>query len=418
MLLDSLPVPETLSLFLSQRIKALHASYTRVSPSLPLHDHSAASQLNESLTVPLSRRERSASTAKPLDKRKRKEVLKQTKTALQQTLEQIGGTTRCVREIYAATEHGQKSKIEKLLHDIQRDVPSQPLEPPPTSSLAPMPRSRLSMIYPPPSLGIPLPANPPLSLTTHQILHVLPSSQLLTQFLPASITSYVPYIDINPSATRLDGTKLEQTTHAWFSKCIRAAEAKLTGWLIDVEKIRDVWEIRDTVGTCVPWESQEERIVVAAFDVIFLNRVRELWSVQLHAIGTAAITGISGAIQTLRANLESASTGGLCVGFRSRRSHSYVSLIDRNPASYLSSSPVQPTHPSLAVPTSLVLPTSRPGVPTPFDKFKSALRQHVDLRTPMINAVLTDLEGLAASLKADLERVRDDENNSYVPSSS
>ncbi|KIM47756.1 hypothetical protein M413DRAFT_439424 [Hebeloma cylindrosporum] len=203
--LDSRPLNETLTAFLSQRSKALQSnlawnpdasSIKNAPPSNIPNGHRPESDAPQSLPV--------------------REVTQVMKKALAT----IAQTIRSARKIFQDSPSG-RSLIFRVLESIQEEEDA---------------RS--------PTQVKPLPDE--LRLSTRSLLVHLTSSANF-QLLPPSLRFYKPYIDLNSTSTSLPHLDFSQRLEEWFRDSSNHWQRSAGRWFSGLQNIKDVWTLRTSI---------------------------------------------------------------------------------------------------------------------------------------------------------------------------
>jgi hypothetical protein len=227
-------------------------------------------------------------------RRRRKETIATVRDMLSQVLNLIVGTVETVRAIYGYEGTKTSPLVEQLLETVQ----SAPLKQPARMRH----RSRLSIISSFHATPSPIPPSSQ-SLSTMSILESLPSSQLLIQFLPPSITSYSPYIDTTSSASQLSRSQATSTCASWFNGSLSLLEGKLQAWFENLKTVREVWEARSVIDAYRDRMSAVEvAAVVNLVDEACKGRARSIWQAFLRAIEQLADESLASVIKGIRSN--------------------------------------------------------------------------------------------------------------------
>lgn len=302
LLLDSLPLSETLSLLLAQRSKTLKTAYSKLAPtttttssaasplpaSRPPSPFSADRKQNREMAAALlsprslSPSPQLASGGEKLDsaelRRKRREAIGLVRESVSQILNIVVGTVETVRDVFGGEHRGGETLplMESMLAAIQLGG----------AAAAPQVQSSASTQF-------------TTVVTTQSILYALPSSQLLIQFLPQSITSFTPYIDTTSPSSLLPSS-LPQTS-AWFNGCLSSLEGKLRSWLEDLGTVRDVCAARSVVGAYKDRFSAEEMgKLQSVVDEVCKERIRVIWTRELRRVERGVEEVVDGCVKELR----------------------------------------------------------------------------------------------------------------------
>nr|GAT59019.1 predicted protein [Mycena chlorophos] len=256
-LLESRPLPSTLSVFLNQRAKTFASLLLRGSEgtsALPPR------QPNGHITI---------------DKRvPRKGSVREVKEAVQTTLEAMIKTLICAREVFEKTESKQ-SMIRTVLELVESNVPT-------SDAFQSLPRD--------------------LQISSQSILATLPSS---THFLllPSTVRTYRPNVDLSSPSTSVDPKEFNHLLHDWFQSTKRSLEIAVSTWFSDLQTITEVWSLRATIRQWIAVSAlrQDEKDALAdLFDEAAQNRVLSIWNLELADAGDAFQTQLASATTLLR----------------------------------------------------------------------------------------------------------------------
>ncbi|KAG8978165.1 hypothetical protein FRC05_011281 [Tulasnella sp. 425] len=391
LLLDSLPLSDTLSLFLSQRTKTLQAVYSShrplgagdrspaISKSRRKNQELAASLLRSPnlQSTPLSQvaspaemaanpsfRLASATPDPELEKalagrRRRDKALKQVRNSLRRSVDILAATLGAIREIY-----GGGSREKPLIDELLDSAAS-------SSSL-----------------------DSSTAVNTPSLLKSLPSSTLLIRYLPPSIQSYAPYIDTTSPSSQLSPSSVATASSDWHRTSLRSLEDKVAEWLQDLDAISEVWSLwtglLPTDSSSDPWretltEAEREELL-QAIQQACIKRVKELWKDKLAAIEGAIVSHVKRCIETLQKEDEG----------KSEREY------DINPPSFYFSPDFLDTLSGVTKGAAPVLSSVETSSATLVQNCKKALHQRVLNRTPLLNSVLEAVESMAKELWDDL----------------
>ena len=327
-LLDSLSLEDTLSLFLSQRTKTLQSLYSKLQ-ALPAFSTNQPLGRSPSINSPgifKSRRRNRAAAATMLrspggspklgsspllsgdvsigmddSKRKRESLLKEVRHSLRHVLELLASTVGSVRDIFGDEESEKTPLLGDLLGHMQTDH----------STLGP-PNSLLSPSSARPNTQPSFPSATAVDqLTTKQILSLLPSSTLLLRFLPTTIQTYTPYIDTTTPSSQLSLLNVKSVVGAWYQTSLSELEIKLSSWLDVLTTIREVWSVWIgllhvmTPSTSTPrWVGQlntvERQRVLNLVKNVCTGRVREIWKERLFEIEGSVVKELQRCIETIK----------------------------------------------------------------------------------------------------------------------
>ncbi|KAL4241838.1 Conserved oligomeric Golgi complex subunit 1 [Abortiporus biennis] len=330
-LLESRPLLETLNVLLSQRSKTLSAKLCTSQHKVP----------------------NGYATESTLPSRSRKPLVREVRQRLVTTLELIASTIGTAREVFMDDE-SRSSLMSGILQFIQAESP------PSTDTL---------------------PAE--LKLTTQSLLTSLPSSSHF-MLLPLNIRSFRPYIDIKSSIPR---EYLNDKLARWFRKASDDLQEALGKWFLDLQSVREVWEVRSEVqqwirianGLDEHEKSQMTNVLNAASE----KQICAIWDNAIKVTTKEFSEQLDTALSALKEKSES-------------------SLFDAQPVQFLfQPPPAFPTHTFHTTSTN-----------TSFQKYKNTLRHQLQGRTPLLNSLLENLEHRAREMHVDLQSIKSSDEDS------
>ncbi|CAL1695010.1 unnamed protein product [Somion occarium] len=332
-LIESRPLPETLTILLMQRTRALTPLLTRPRDNVP------------------------NGTAGPSrTPRVRKAIVRNTRSKAEAALDVVAHTLGAARQLFIGTSERPPLLMEALDY-IQTDPA------PPTSEL-PM----------------------ELKLTTQLLLTSLPSSSHF-MLLPPNIKSYRPYIDSNV-ASSLSKEPLNDKLQEWFIKATEDIKLSMGKWLSELHSVTEVWKLRTGLfrwmSTADGLETGETAVLMNLSDEACLHQAATIWRDVLESANTEFRAHLSSALTALK-NTES------------------NSLFDASPVQYLFQAPSLTPSSQIGFKSSLT--------DEAFERYRSALKQRISFRTPLLDDVLATVERSAETLRNDLKIVVDDEAN-------
>lgn len=397
LLLDSIPASEIVTLLLSQRSKALRTLLSKLTPTIKspsgLRSSSSLSpdRLQNRQTASTLLKPRAPSLARPhgvsastrLAQKTRKETVLGAKDTLKQALDLIVGTVETMRAIFGGNRepsNGTIPLVQRILESVQ-SISAEVTPPPRKRSRHAHSMSVISSFHATPA---PIPSNNPSQpLTSTIILDSLPSSQLLLQFLPASIVSYSPYIDIASAKAQLSSNVISTATAAWFDASLASLRSNIGAWFDCLDNIRSVWQVRSVLDHYKRrLNANELSSLVAVVDEACANRARSVWSASLQGIVHTAERAIEGATHSILQNDEVAANSA-----PARFSSSQIPL-----PSFTQSGPKEDT----------------------FVAYKAALQRRIVMRDPLLDQIIIALEGEAYRTKKDFCFILKDESARYV----
>ena len=255
-LLDNLSLPDTLSLFLAQRSKALR-------------DILHSPEGSQSAQHPRLRRDSKASI-RSLNKG-RDEI----GAVLAEAVKAVLDTVALARAVF-----DKRRGVESLIDEMQRLVQvGETVETPKVVGTINTRRtsherraSRLASI----SIAVPKIAfsatGPPIS--SGQVLQNLPSAQILLRHLPTSITGFTPFIA--PSTA----PELDDKLSSWQASAIGLLREAVPGWLAAVHSVADVWKLRADLNALLA-DGELENDVKETLEQAWNGRVEQVWDERL-----------------------------------------------------------------------------------------------------------------------------------------
>jgi hypothetical protein len=276
-LLDNLPLTEALNLFLSQRSKALRDILSHTTSDTP--------------ASPVAARNRRRTNSK-LDDIRSKEHISHTLTDAIHSLLDTAALARAVFD--KRRKSSDESLIEDMVHLVQKgEIAAAPTLNGMTRRTSHERRaSRLASITLPfQKINSSSDGGPPVS--AQQVIHTLPSSQILLQHLPSNITRFTPFI--TPSSI----SAFTDNLSAWQSSSIVIVREAVPYWLRDLNSIADIWNVRTTLQKLLDGQGFESDIQRALEDE-WAERATEVWKSKLDSIVQTAGERIEEAMETIR----------------------------------------------------------------------------------------------------------------------
>lgn len=391
LLLDSLPLSDTLSLFLSQRTKTLQAVYSSHRP-LGAGDRSPAisksRKKNQELAASLLRSPNQQSmtfsqAASPVDmsanpsfrltgmtpdpemekalagRRRRDKALKQVRNSLRRSVDILAATLGAIREIY-----GGGSREKPLIGELLENA------------------------------ALPSSLDSSTAVDTPSLLKSLPSSTLLIRYLPPSIQSYAPFIDTTSPSSQLSPSAIASASSEWHRTSLHSLEDKVSEWLQDLDAISEVWSLWTGLlpsdSSSDPWRetltAKEREELLKAIQQACVKRVKELWKDKLAAIEASIVSQVKRCIEILQKEDDG----------KTEREY------DINPPSFYFSPDFLDALSGMTKGAAPVLSSVETSSATLVQNCKNALHQRVLNRTPLLNSVLEAVESMAKELWDDL----------------
>lgn len=350
-LLDSLPIPDVLDLYLSQRLKALKDHLAHVPPT--------GNRKRSNSKVGAAAAARGAA-------QQRDSIAHVLSDAIKCLLDAVDHA----RDVFEPKRRlsGNESVIAEAIRLVQNGEDLPPTHP--SGIIRRVSTHRKTRMA---SISLPLPpanhtalggGGPPVS--TPRILQALPSSQILLRYLPSGVTGFTPFIA--PSSEPELSKKLE----AWQTAAIQLLRQSVPSWLADLQSVSDVWAVRSAIGDLLG-DSAFEQQISQALEAEWGARVQTIWTAKLDTLIKNAESTLRTASEKIRAGEES---------------------LDNDPERFIFSDITFPPAPV----SSIGAATNS----TAFTTFLSTVHKRASFRTPLLDSVLTVLESAASDLKADL----------------
>ncbi|KAI0652031.1 hypothetical protein C8Q79DRAFT_73511 [Trametes meyenii] len=252
-LLESRPIPETLSIYLAQRTRTLSALLNRSASTS--NGHAVESQASgQTLHRP------------------RKVVLREAKQCAEAALDAVSRTMTTARRIFADSTSGEPSIMKRTLQffqtpsDVTDDLP------------------------------------PELQLSTQILLSALPSSSHLL-LLPQNIRAYKPYVDSASLASPHLQDLLRDKLQSWLNRAIHELNDALTDWFAPLGSVRDVWDVRSALLQRLKdmdgLEPAERHDLESAVDAASLKQATFVWKTALERLQSTFRETLSSATTTL-----------------------------------------------------------------------------------------------------------------------
>ncbi|KAJ7492446.1 hypothetical protein FB451DRAFT_1502829 [Mycena latifolia] len=263
-LLDSRPLTETLSVFLSQRSKTLLAMLSRTAENSPISPLAPSLSRRANGHIPEKRSAPSTS---------RKTSVRDVKEATQAALDALVKTLTTCRSVFEEAESKQ-SMIGAVLESIQSDSKSSDTKSLPSE----------------------------LQLTTQTLLATLPSS---SQFLllPPSLRSYKPYVDLSSSSSLIEQAHFAHVLDEWFQTSNRSLQTAASKWFSDLRTVAEVWTLRSSIRQWVDssaLKQNESETLKSIFDGAAQQRVLNIWKLALSDAEDAFQLQLAAATTSLR----------------------------------------------------------------------------------------------------------------------
>ncbi|WWC60390.1 uncharacterized protein I303_102962 [Kwoniella dejecticola CBS 10117] len=358
-LLDNLPIPDALDLLLAQRTRALKETLQHV-------------EVNTAKTPEKTRKRSNSKIQNAAINRSAAQERASISSIITDSVKLMLDTVssaKAVFELQATSSEDGESVIEEMMRLIQKGETTltPPITNPPPSSRKNSHQRRASRLA---SISLPIkyapqtPSTPSGNhrrppVTATEILQELPSSQILLRYLPNNIIGFTPFI--TPSSSPDQEAKLSE----WQKSSIELLKQSIPGWLKDLQHVKDIWSVRNSLKTILK-EGEFEDAIKEALEDSWSIRVKEVWQEKLDTLLDTAEREVRDAGEKVRNGADKA---------------------DVSPESYLFS--------DLAFP-------SGPSTSTAFNNYRWTLKKKSSYRTPLLDNVLTTFEEYAIFMKEDM----------------
>ncbi|KAI6047937.1 hypothetical protein EDC04DRAFT_2886730 [Pisolithus marmoratus] len=238
-ILESRPLTDTLSIYLSQRTKTLNALLSKGSEisGKPVHNGQPAEAHTNGKSTHFHTSD-------------------EVKRSMQSLLAVVSDTLNISRKIFA-TSSSTKPLATRVLEYTQEDPPSTPVQTLPVGFL----------------------------VNTQAILAMLPSSTYLS-LLPPNIRSYKPFVDLS-SSSHLFTETLEEKLGNWFTQSIANLRDALQSAFSSLQNVVEVWRVRTTLQKWISrcgLNRDERSILSRLVDEATKERIMGIWKSALtHA---------------------------------------------------------------------------------------------------------------------------------------
>ncbi|KAF9245785.1 hypothetical protein BU15DRAFT_40830 [Melanogaster broomeanus] len=247
-ILDSRPLTETLTMYLSQRTRTLNTLLSKDLdvpvqfggglPVIQLNGHSP-----EAPATPMKAPRSSA-----------KAVAMAAKTSAEVTLEAISRTLGTARGVFTSSSSAP-SLARRVLESMQVDVQS--------GSIFALPTELL--------------------LNTPAVLATLPSSTYFS-LLPANIRSYKPFVDLSSASSSLSQEILRDKLDSWFDDSIASLRGALGKWFASLDVVDGVWKVRSSLRKWLSHsglQAPELSNLSDILDEVASKRIMDIWKAAL-----------------------------------------------------------------------------------------------------------------------------------------
>ncbi|KAG1754866.1 uncharacterized protein EDB91DRAFT_257088 [Suillus paluster] len=345
-ILESRPLTDTLTTYLSQRTRSMHMLVSKnpiiATPPIP---HG----------IPTTQRNGHPAGASKPKGMPLKDRLQEVKSSVLIAVEVISRTVNCARDVFQSQRPTQPALAVRALEQMHTESP-----------IVSEPETSLS---------------PDLALSTQTILSGLPSSSYFV-LLPAGIRSYKPYVELSSASSSVPGYFLEDKLRTWFDQSCSTLRDALHRWLLELDSVKSVWNVRSSLRK---WLLKSGMVTTeqTALDTLFEEAVRK----RITAIWADTIYRAKELFSKALASLPS-SSGVVVEEF----------------------SPLNSIYVSHSVPPSPLAGSGSSAYEPPYQKYRAAVQSQLRGRTPRLQTFLSILEESAASLQKDYARISSDES--------
>ncbi|THH11615.1 hypothetical protein EW145_g545 [Phellinidium pouzarii] len=288
-----------------------------------------------------------------------KKTVRSVRDALQSILDVLAVTVGAARQVFLEGADGSPSMVGKVLAFTPSDVP--------VSSIP-----------------------PELCLSTQALLSSLPNSNYFLS-LPPDIRSYRPFIDLKSTSSTVVQPVIKTKLKDWFMKAASHLKESAGSWLTRLETIKKVFEVRTST---FEWLSASNALLDKEYiehirilvDNMCKARVEVIWKTILERLATS----FDKTLRSLTSDIAEKREG---------------SELDISPAEFLLSAPPTPSVSQASLGISIAHSS--------FQRFKHAIKQHVDSMTPFIDKIITDAESITLDLRDDLDYAFADEESKH-----
>ncbi|KAG2044453.1 hypothetical protein BDR03DRAFT_849416 [Suillus americanus] len=349
-ILESRPLTDTLTTYLSQRTRTVHTLVSKNSiimttaipngvPTPQTNGHPlGASKLAQSKRI------------SPNDR------LQEVKSSLLILVEVISRTVNCARNVFQSQRHTQPALAIRALEQMHTESPAV------SDPEATLPSE--------------------LALSTQTILSGLPSSSYFT-LLPAGIRSYKPYVELSSASSSVSGHFLEDKLQTWFDQSCSILQDSLDRRLLELDSVKSIWNVRSSLRKWLPTSGlvkTEQTALDTLFEEAVRKRVTAIWTDTIHGAKELFLKALS-------------------------------SLTPSSELVTEEFSPLNSIYVPQSVPPPPLTGSGPSAYELPFRTYGTALQSQLRGRTPRLQAFLNILEEPAASLQKDYARISVDQSS-------
>ncbi|KAG2156643.1 uncharacterized protein EDB93DRAFT_1079446 [Suillus bovinus] len=348
--LESRPLTDTLTTYLSQRTRTMHALVSKNAtimttatpnsiPTTQTNGHPlGASKLVQSKSIPPNNR------------------LQEVKSSLLVLVEVISRTVNCARNVFQSQRPAQPALAIRVLEQIHTESPAV------SDSETTLPSE--------------------LALSTQTILSGLPSSSYYT-LLPVGIRSYKPYIELSSASSSVPGHFLEDRLRTWFDQSCSILRDSLDRWLLELDSVKSVWNVRSSLRKWLLTSGlvkTEQTALDTLFEEAVRKRVTAIWTNTIHEAKELFLKALSSL---------TASSGAATEVF----------------------SPLDSIYVLQSVPPPPLTGSGPSTYELPYQTYRAVLQSQLRGRTPRLQTFLNILEESAASLQKNYTRISSDQSS-------
>lgn len=349
-ILESKPLTDTLTTYLSQRTRTMHTLVSKNSsimttafpngvPTTQTNGHPlGVSKLSQSKRIPSN------------------DKLQEVKSSLLILVEVISRTVNCARNVFQSQRPTQPALAIRVLEQIHTESPA--VSGPETT----------------------LPSE--LALSTQTILSGLPSSSYFT-LLPAGIRSYKPYVELSSASSSVPGHFLEDKLRTWFDQSCSILRDSLDRWLLELDSVKSVWNIRSSLRNWLLTSGlvkTEQTALDALLEEAVRKRITAIWTDTIHRAKELFLKALS-------------------------------SLTPSSEVVTEEFSPLNSIYVPQSVPPPPLTGSGPSAYELPYQTYRTALQSQLRGRTPRLQTFLNILEESAASLQKDYSRISLDQSS-------
>ncbi|KAG2350807.1 hypothetical protein BDR05DRAFT_869263 [Suillus weaverae] len=349
-ILESRPLTDTLTTYLSQRTRTMHTLVSKNSnimtnaipngvPMTQMNGHPpGASNPAQSKRIP------------PNDR------LQEVKSSLLILVEVISRTVKCARNVFQSQRPTQPALAIRVLEQMHTESPV--VSDPETT----------------------LPSE--LALSTQTILSGLPSSSYFA-LLPAGIRSYKPYVELSSASSSVPGPFLEEKLRTWFDQSCSILRDSLDRWLLQLFSVKSVWNVRSSLRKWLLTSGlakTEQTALDTLFEEAVRKRVTAIWTDTIHGAKELFLKALS-------------------------------SLTPSDGVVTKEFSPLNSIYLPRSVPPQPLTGSGPSAYEPPYQTYRTALQSQLRGRTPRLQTFLNILEESAASLQKDYVRISLDQSS-------